>query len=411
MKRATFVLAAWLLLLSLLSANADAAGLCTPPAGYQDLAMNDSPGETGGMGGMGGMGGAGGIGGTGRSGEDKDGGGIGGTGIVGTITGFASICVNGLEVHYDNNVPVSENGKPSNAAGLAIGQIVAVEAGHSARGLEARRIALLHALEGPVTQPLDRNGTLEVMGARVALGNTPLRDTARSLRAGDWVQVSGHPTTDGTVQASRVARIAAGQEASVNGHGDAGGRQVGGVLTDRALGGELTVRGHWNGERLIVRESQPTAGSIWLNRPNRVVLETRIRQREGNQIRTGRGDVDAMLAARPAHREDEAWQAGALIRVTARVEADGKLHPLRIEQAPRERRETRSGSATESERRDTDETRAEREALKAAERQEKAAERAARDTREQVERAAKERADRLERNSRPDRLQRSGRDH
>src|SRR5690349_21550179 len=61
----------------------------------------------GGIGGTGAV--AGGVGGTGI-GSESDNGGIGGTGIVGTITGFASICVNGLEVHFNNDVPVSENG-------------------------------------------------------------------------------------------------------------------------------------------------------------------------------------------------------------------------------------------------------------------------------------------------------------
>src|ERR1700760_2738588 len=36
--------------------------------------------------------------------------GIGGTGIVGVVTGFASVCVDGLEVRVDRNVSVSING-------------------------------------------------------------------------------------------------------------------------------------------------------------------------------------------------------------------------------------------------------------------------------------------------------------
>jgi len=68
----------------------------------------------------------GGVGGTGA--PTLRPGGTGGTGIVGTITGFASICVNGLEVHFGKDVPVSENGAPASSAHLAIGQVVAVEA-------------------------------------------------------------------------------------------------------------------------------------------------------------------------------------------------------------------------------------------------------------------------------------------
>ena len=33
-------------------------------------------------------------------------------GIFGTITGFASVCINGLEVHFDDHVKVTENGDP-----------------------------------------------------------------------------------------------------------------------------------------------------------------------------------------------------------------------------------------------------------------------------------------------------------
>ena len=61
--------------------------------GWHGLDGVDSPG---GVGGTGAVAGRPGLGGTGIS-E----GGIGGTGIVGVITGFASICVNGVEVHFD----------------------------------------------------------------------------------------------------------------------------------------------------------------------------------------------------------------------------------------------------------------------------------------------------------------------
>ena len=61
----------------------------------------------------------GGVGGTGAPVAD-------GTGIVGTITGFASICVNGLEVFYDENTPTNANGEPLGTGGLAIGQVVAI---------------------------------------------------------------------------------------------------------------------------------------------------------------------------------------------------------------------------------------------------------------------------------------------
>jgi hypothetical protein len=96
-------------------------------------------------------------------------GGTGGTGIVGTITGFASICVNGQEVHYGKDVPVSENGAPASTAHLAIGQVVAVEAYGTQRGLQAGRIAILNVYEGPLTALPNAAGPLRVMGQPVRL--------------------------------------------------------------------------------------------------------------------------------------------------------------------------------------------------------------------------------------------------
>ena len=58
-----------------------------------------------------------GIGGTGAA-E----GGIGGTGLIGVITGFASICVNGVEVFYDASTPVSADGLSMSLSTLAVGE-------------------------------------------------------------------------------------------------------------------------------------------------------------------------------------------------------------------------------------------------------------------------------------------------
>ena len=90
-----------------------------------------APGGIGGTGavaaagvGLGGTGiekdGQSGMGGTGISAAAPSG--MGGTGIVGVITGFASICVNGVEVHFDDAIPVSDNGQAVTAQRLAVGQ-------------------------------------------------------------------------------------------------------------------------------------------------------------------------------------------------------------------------------------------------------------------------------------------------
>ena len=55
-----------------------------------------------------------GIGGTGLEANS----GIGGTGIVGVITGFGSICVNGLELFYFTDTPVDLDGKKISSEAL-----------------------------------------------------------------------------------------------------------------------------------------------------------------------------------------------------------------------------------------------------------------------------------------------------
>src|SRR6185369_276269 len=121
-------------------------------------------------GGIGGTGiSGGGLGGTGISGTGIGGtgiseGGIGGTGIVGVITGFASICVNGVEVHYDADTPVIADGRQGQAGELAVGQVVAVSANGKGAEVAARRIAMIHVLIGPVGMVDADAGRLEVLG-------------------------------------------------------------------------------------------------------------------------------------------------------------------------------------------------------------------------------------------------------
>src|ERR1700690_592414 len=54
--------------------------------------------------------------------------GIGGTGIVGVVTGFGSVFVNGLEVAYAATTPVTVDGVPDTDAALRVGQLAAIVA-------------------------------------------------------------------------------------------------------------------------------------------------------------------------------------------------------------------------------------------------------------------------------------------
>lgn len=182
-----------------------------------------------------------GMGGTGISAEGS---GVGGTGIVGTITGFASICVNGVEIHYASDTPVEINGKSAKVADLALGQVVAVEAVGTGPEVAARRISVVHAVTGPLSRIDMDHGEAEVLGQTIELTDrTVLAGRSRStpgesdLQIGDFVQISGLRRRDGTVVSSRIEHVSARAEVSISGpitEIDQGGFHIFGLRVDPA---------------------------------------------------------------------------------------------------------------------------------------------------------------------------------
>jgi hypothetical protein len=154
-----------------------------------------------------------GIGGTGAPGKtqlsDR---GIGGTGIVGVVTGFASICVDGLEVRLDKTVPVSINGSVATAKQLRVGQLVVIKAGGPATALDpvaqAQAISIRYEVSGPIEGIDLGSGSMIVAGQRVMA--LPTTWMAGHFSLGDWVSVSGLRRSDGTIVASRLDRARAG---------------------------------------------------------------------------------------------------------------------------------------------------------------------------------------------------------
>lgn len=153
----------------------------------------------------------GGIGGTGITAD----GGIGGTGIqadadlglIGIITGFGSICVNGIEVHYGPDTPVTNDGAASSPASLALGQLVAVRATVTSGQARARDIQVVDAVVGRVTAFDPAANQLEIAGQRVQLAASTVlaAGAAPGSLAGENVRVSGLWRADGSVAATRIA--------------------------------------------------------------------------------------------------------------------------------------------------------------------------------------------------------------
>ena len=158
-----------------------------------------------------------GVGGTGVSAE---GGGMGGTGIIGIITGFGSICVNGVEIHFSDGTSTNIDGEAAKVSDLALGQIVTVEATGQGTEVAARRISVIHAVTGPLSRlDMDR-GQAEVLGQKIELTDHTVIATgarAQDLRVGDFVEISGLRRKDGTVVSSRLERAVSSTRVSVSG--------------------------------------------------------------------------------------------------------------------------------------------------------------------------------------------------
>lgn len=165
--------------------------------------------------------------------------GIGGTGIVGVITGFASICVNGLEVRYDSSATVDIGGIPASPALLRVGQVVAIQAYGSQSAPVASVISVRQEVAGRIEAVELGTGLLTIAGQPVAIGaNTR---GAASIRPGDWVVVSGLRTANGTLDASRVD---AARPGTFKVHGqvvlDGGSARVGGLALTGTAASTLT---------------------------------------------------------------------------------------------------------------------------------------------------------------------------
>ncbi len=134
--------------------------------------------------------------------------GIEGTGIIGVITGFGSICVNGIEIEYTESTPVSIDEIPGSVHALKIGQIVEVFAEGNGDYLHARQINVHHMISGPVT-PIQRSHRIEILGQPIEITQSTLIDLpgmgkGRSFKQGQSLKISGFRRQDGTIVATRI---------------------------------------------------------------------------------------------------------------------------------------------------------------------------------------------------------------
>jgi hypothetical protein len=165
------------------------------------------------------------LGGSDRIAQGDPGGGIGGTGsaaqpvrqvgVLGTVRGFGSVRVNGVRVEAADDFEVASPFGPRPLDALAEGHVVEISARAQGTRLDARRIAQLVALAGPVSAVEADSRRLSVMGVKVALADDApvvVDGGLSGLSRGDRVAVSGLWRNGGVV-ASRIDPVDEGLSA------------------------------------------------------------------------------------------------------------------------------------------------------------------------------------------------------
>ncbi|NGM21654.1 hypothetical protein G3576_16645 [Roseomonas stagni] len=203
-----------------------------------------------------------GIGGTGRpaalAGGDR---GIGGTGVIGVVTGFASICVNGIAVEHDSHGrPVPRDGGFGPEAPLRAGQVVVIRAAGEGAVLRAEQVAVRQEVVGPVTAT--RPGGLVVAGRPLAFA--PALRGGQDWAPGTWIAVSGLARPDGVIEATRIDPAEPGR-ALLRGvvERDAAGLRIGPVRLEAGGTGGLVIgvpvvaTGTWHDGRLRLDGIEP----------------------------------------------------------------------------------------------------------------------------------------------------------
>ena len=262
--------------------------------------------------------------------------------VVGVLTEFASLCVNGLEIHYDNATPVTVNGRRATARDLAPGQVLAVEVRSAGGQLAAQSIAIVRVLEGPVTRVDSAAATLYVMDQPVRVTEETVglpRERLLELRPGATIEVSGYRNARGEVVASRVdlAPPRSGHSAvglmRQNGARDAqmGSLQIalpGPRPSGMASESDVLVRGLWDGGALRAGSVTEDPSMQLLGRAERAVVESLVQEpRRGDRLRVGGLQVRVGRATR-IDGTPAALQVGQSVRVTG---VPGRGHAMAAE--------------------------------------------------------------------------------
>ena len=237
-----------------------------------------------GIGGTGGIADRG-IGGTGISGGLAAGGiggtGIGGLGLIGTVTAFGSIWVNGVRLALPEGLRVTREGIAAKAEDIKLGHVVVARAGgFGDSAIEALALDMRIAVAGLVERR--EADTIWVLGQRCSIGQAVADSGLGDPQPGRVVAVSGLRRADGAIIASRLDPWSPEAGWLLRGRLEAGGA-IAGVpvglapglrLPDDAQGKELVAKGSMStgallAESLRVEPANPFGGNV-----GRVLVET-----------------------------------------------------------------------------------------------------------------------------------------
>jgi len=137
--------------------------------------------------------------------------------VVGPITGFGSIIVNG--VHYNvDKAAVVVDGDPATPSDLQLGQVVTVVGERDASGSTgtASQVFFQTNVRGAISALNTGASEITVLGQTVIAGSSTIFDLAGvpdsfgSLRVGDLVAVSGFVSAHGAIEATRIQSVMTG---------------------------------------------------------------------------------------------------------------------------------------------------------------------------------------------------------
>lgn len=273
-----------------------------------------------------------GIGGTGMPLAANEGSGIGGTGIVGVITGFGSIWVNGVEVHYPVDAVIQTPGGPRGPEVLALGQRVLVAAEQRDGRTAGNRITLLPAVTGPVTASAGDRFT--VAGQPVAMAS---EDAVSRPAVGDWLAVYGLRRADGLIVATAMTPQPAGGPVNVYGVTEAngqGGLRIQGLplalpaTGAPAPGTPVLVTGTLRDGVLVAKRVEPDPVAALAAQHRAVSIQGYVQDAGDARITVGNLAIRVPAATLPNHAAPD---VDALVQIEAHHDDDGMLVADRVD--------------------------------------------------------------------------------